>query len=173
VPARARVKLVNDDDPRGLAVALYWATLRETARNALGTAGCEIACWFKAWNPFLREAGDTLSALHASSSPDPASLAAFADVFALHLVHRYGNTADSRDAGTSPTQSKLSVVEHFIHEHIAQSIPDRGSRRAPAHESVAFRAGFQERDGASAALLSDDRKVEMGAVAALGSGVSR
>ncbi|SAK61320.1 AraC family transcriptional regulator [Caballeronia glebae] len=122
VPAWARVKLVNDDDPCGLVVALHWARLRETARNALGTTACEIPCWFKAWDPFLRDAGDTLSALHANSSPDPRCLAAFADVFALHLAHRYGLTAGTPDAATSLTHSKLSVVEHFIHEHIADNI---------------------------------------------------
>lgn len=122
VPAFARVKLVNDNDPRGLVVALDWASLRETARNALGTPTCEIPSWFKAWDPFLREAGDTLAALHASSSPNPRCLAAFAEVFALHLVHRYGHTADTSDTGTSLTQSKLTVVEGFIHEHIADNI---------------------------------------------------
>ncbi|SAK49175.1 transcriptional regulator [Caballeronia fortuita] len=143
VPAWARVELVNDDDPRGLVVALRWARLRETARHALGTTTCEIPCWFKAWDPFLREAGDTLSALHANSSPDPGCLAAFADVFALHLVHRYGHTADTRDTGTSLTQSKLSVVEHFIGEHIAQNIQieDLAAllHMSPSHFARAFK----------------------------------
>jgi transcriptional regulator GlxA family with amidase domain len=49
-------------------------------------------------------------------------LAAFAEVFALHLARRYGRNADKCDAGTSLTQPKLSVVEHFIREHIAESI---------------------------------------------------
>lgn len=122
VPAWARVELVNDNDPCGLVVALHWAKLRETARTALGTTACEIPCWFKAWDPFMREAGDTLSALHSSSSPDPGCLAAFADVFSIHLAHRYGLTADTPDAATSLTHAKLSVVEHFIHEHIADNI---------------------------------------------------
>lgn len=143
VPAWARVKLVNDDDPHGLVVALHWARLKETARNALGTPACEIPCWFKAWDPFLREAGDTLTALHASSSPDLRCLAAFADVFALHLVHRYGLTDDTRDTGTSLTQSKLSVVERFIHEHIADNIQieDLAAllHMSPSHFARAFK----------------------------------
>jgi AraC family transcriptional regulator len=142
VPAWARVKLVNDDDPPGLVVALHWASLRETAQNALGTTACEIPCWFKAWDPFLREAGDTLIALH-DSSPPPKCLAAFADVFALHLVHRYGHTASTPDAGTSLTQSKLSVVEHFVHEHIAEKIQveDLAAllHMSPSHFARAFK----------------------------------
>jgi AraC family transcriptional regulator len=122
VPAWARIELDNDDDPCGLVVALNLAKLRETARKALGTATCDIPCWFKAWDPFLREAADTLTALHVGRSPDPMCLAAFAEVFALHLARRYGRNADKCDAGTSLTQPKLSVVEHFIREHIAESI---------------------------------------------------
>ncbi|MFM0053915.1 helix-turn-helix transcriptional regulator [Caballeronia grimmiae] len=143
VPARARVKLVNDDDPRGVIVALHWARLRETAQRALGTTDCEMPCWFKAWDPFLREAGDTLTALHASSSPDPGCLDAFADVFALHLVHRYGHAADTRDAATRLTHSKLSVVERFIHEHIVDNIQieDLAAlvHMSPSHFARAFK----------------------------------
>jgi hypothetical protein len=113
-PAWARIKPNHDDDPRGLVVALNSARLRDTARKALGTAACEIPYWFKAWDPFLREAADTLTALHAGRSPEPMCLAAFADVFALHLARRYGHSTGTRDAGTRLTQSKLSVVNHFI-----------------------------------------------------------
>lgn len=143
VPAWARVKLVNDDDPRGLVVALHWDRLKETARTALGDTACDIPCWFKAWDPFLREAGSTLTALHASSSPDVGCLTAFADVFALHLMQRYGHVADTRDTGTSLTPSKLSVVEHFIHEHIADNIQieDLAAllHMSPSHFSRAFK----------------------------------
>ncbi|HEV7390617.1 MAG TPA: AraC family transcriptional regulator, partial [Burkholderiales bacterium] len=82
MPAWARIELDNDDEPCGLVVALNLAKLRETARKALGTATCDIPCWFKAWDPFLREAADTLTALHVGRSPDPMCLAAFAEVFA-------------------------------------------------------------------------------------------
>lgn len=143
VPACARVKPVNDNDPRGLVVALHWARLKETARKALGTTACEIPCWFKAWDPFLREAGDTLTALHASSWPDPSCLAAFADVFSLHLVHRYGHTANTSGAATSLRHAKLSVVEHFIHEHIADNIQieDLAAllHMSPSHFARAFK----------------------------------
>lgn len=122
VPARASVELDNDDDPCGLVVALNLSKLRETARKALGTTACNIPCWFTAWDPFLREAAVTLIALHVGGSPDPMCLTAFADVFALHLALRYGHNADKCDAGTSLSQPKLSVVEHFIREHIAESI---------------------------------------------------
>jgi AraC-like DNA-binding protein len=143
VPASARIKLDNDDDPRGLVVALNSAKLRETARKALGTTKCDIPCWFKAWDPFLREAADTLAALHAGRNPDPICLAAFGDVFALHLARRYGHNADTCDAGTSLTQPKLSVVEHFIREHIAENIPIEQLaallHMSPSHFARAFK----------------------------------
>jgi AraC-like DNA-binding protein len=122
VPGRARIELSNDDLPCGLVVALDLDRLRKTAQDALGNVSCDIPSWLKAWDPFLREAADTLTALHVGRSPDPMCLAAFADVFALHLVRRYGRNADKCDAGSSLTQPKLSVVEHFIREHIAESI---------------------------------------------------
>ncbi|SAL59772.1 AraC family transcriptional regulator [Caballeronia choica] len=122
VPASACIELDNDYGPRGFVVTLNSAKVRETARRALGTTTCNIPCWFKAWDPFLREAADTLNSLHVGRSPDPICLAAFADVFALHLACRYGHDGDTRDAGASLSQPKLSVVEHFIREHIAESI---------------------------------------------------
>jgi len=122
VPAWARTVLDNEDDPRGLVVALSSAKLMETARTSLGIMGCDIPYWFKAWDPFLREAAYTLSALYSGRSPDPICLAAFGDVIALHLACRYGRPADPRDTGTTLTHAKLSVVERFIHEHIAEHI---------------------------------------------------
>lgn len=123
VPAWARIEVDNDDDPRGLVLALNSARLRETARKGLGARTCDIPCWFTAWDPFLREAADMLAALHSGITPDPVCLAAFADVLSLHLASRYGCDADTHEVGTSLSQPKLSVVEHFIHEHIAENIP--------------------------------------------------
>jgi AraC family transcriptional regulator len=143
VPAWVRIKPNHDDDPRGLVVALNSARLRDTARKALGTAACEIPHWFAAWDPFLREAADTLTALHAGRSPEPMCLAAFADVFALHLARRYGHSTGTHDAGTRLTQSKLSAVNHFIHEHIAENIriEDLAAlvHTSPSHFARAFK----------------------------------
>lgn len=121
VPAWARIE-VDNDDPRGLVLALHSATLREAAHKARGNGTCDIPCWFTAWDPFLREAADILITLHANIGPDPMCFAAFADVISLHLACRYGRNADTREAGTSLSQSKVSVVELFIHEHIAENI---------------------------------------------------
>ena len=52
----------------------------------------------------LRESAVTLIALHVGRSPDPMCLAAFADVFALHLALRYGHNADRCDAVTTLSQ---------------------------------------------------------------------
>ncbi len=124
VPAGASIEVDNEDDPRGVVLALNSARLSETARNGLGTgAACDIPCWFTAWDPFLREAADMLTALHSGISPDPVCLAAFADVISLHLAGRYGRHADALEVGTSLSPLKLSVVDHFIHEHIAENIP--------------------------------------------------
>jgi AraC-like DNA-binding protein len=122
VPAWARIELEHDDDPRGLVIALDSARLRDTARKALGRTACNIPCWFKAWDPFLREAAGTLTVLRSGNRFDPVCLASYADVIALHLACRYGRNADMGDAGTSLSQTKLSVVERFIHEHIAENI---------------------------------------------------
>lgn len=123
VPAWARIETDNDDDPRGLVLALDSARVRKAARNGLGIGACDIPCWFTAWDPFLREAADTVTALHSGISPDPVCLDAFADVISLHLARRYGRHADEQEVGTSLSQLKLSVVEHFIHEHIAEHLP--------------------------------------------------
>lgn len=143
VPAWARIELNHDSDPRGLVIALNSARLRETARKALGITACNIPCWFKAWDPFLREAAGTLTVLRSGKSPDPVCLASFADVIALHLACRYGRNADMCDAGTSLTQPKLSVVEHFIHEHIAENIPIEHLaallHMSPSHFARAFK----------------------------------
>ncbi|CAG2161267.1 helix-turn-helix transcriptional regulator [Cupriavidus numazuensis] len=123
VPAGACVEVDDDDDPRGLVLTLNSARLRETARKGLGAGTGDIPCWFTAWDPFLREAGVMVSALHSGIRPDPVCLGAFADVISLHLASRYGRHADTHEAGTSLSQLKLSVVEHFIHEHISENIP--------------------------------------------------
>lgn len=124
VPALARIEVDNEDDPRGVVLALNSARLSEIARNGLGIGTpCDIRRWFTAWDPFLREAADMLTALHSGISPDPGCLAAFADVISLHLAGRYGRHADTREVGTSLSQLKLSVVDHFMHEHIAESLP--------------------------------------------------
>ncbi|SEJ84664.1 helix-turn-helix transcriptional regulator [Achromobacter sp. NFACC18-2] len=123
VPAWARIEMDNDDDPRGLVLALNSTRVRESAQKGLGLGTCEIPCWFTAWDPFLRETADILTALHSGISPDPVCLAAFADVISLHLARRYGRHNDANEAGTSLSQLKLSAVEHFIHEHIAENIP--------------------------------------------------
>lgn len=122
VPAWARIEVDNDVDPCGIVLALSSSKLRETARKALGTRSCDIPRWFTAWDPFLREAADMLTALHADISPNPMCLAAFADVISLHLAGRYGRDANAREVGTSLSQKNLGVVEHFIHEHIAENI---------------------------------------------------
>ncbi|MFA1687836.1 helix-turn-helix transcriptional regulator [Achromobacter dolens] len=123
VPAWARIEMDNDDDPRGFVLALNSTRVRESARTGLGLGTCDIPCWFTAWDPFLRETAGILTALHSGISPDPACLAAFAEVISLHLARRYGRDAHANEGGTRLSQLKLSVVEHFIHEHIAENIP--------------------------------------------------
>ena len=58
-------------------------------------------------------------------------------------MHRYGLTADTRDTSASLTQSKLSVVEHFIHEHVADhiQIEDLAAllHMSPSHFARAFK----------------------------------
>jgi transcriptional regulator GlxA family with amidase domain len=93
-----------------------------TSREVFGTVVREVPRWFKAWDPFLREAADTLAPLHLARIANPACLDVFADVIALHLVCHYGRRSDAHDSGTSLTAQKLTLVELFIHEHIAETI---------------------------------------------------
>jgi AraC family transcriptional regulator len=122
VPACALRTLGSAADQQGLVIALDFRLLKETSRRVFGTVVREVPRWFKAWNPFLREAADTLAPLHRSRIANPACLDVFADVIAPHLVCHYGRRSDAHDSGTSLTAQKLTLVELFIHEHIAETI---------------------------------------------------
>jgi AraC family transcriptional regulator len=122
VPACALMTPGSAADPQGLVIALDSRLLKETSRRVFGTVVREVPRWFKAWDPFLREAADTLAPLHRSRIADSACLDVFADVIALHLVCHYGRRTDAHDSGTSLTPQKLTLVELFIHEHIAETI---------------------------------------------------
>jgi AraC family transcriptional regulator len=122
VPACALRTLGSAADQQGLVIALDSRLLKETSRRVFGTVVREVPRWFKAWDPFLREAADTLAPLHRSRIANPACLDVFADVIALHLVCHYGRRSDAHDSGTSLTAQKLTLVELFIHEHIAETI---------------------------------------------------
>jgi AraC family transcriptional regulator len=121
VPACALMTLGSAADQQGLVIALDSRLLKETSRRVFGTV-VRVPRWFKAWDPFLSEAADTLAPLHRSRIADPACLDVFADVIALHLVCHYGRRTDAHDSGTSLTPQKLTLVELFIHEHIAENI---------------------------------------------------
>ncbi|PWK35335.1 AraC family transcriptional regulator [Cupriavidus plantarum] len=121
VPAWAHIETAHDDDPRGLVLAFDSVRLSETARHSFGSEPCDIPRWITAWDPFLRQAAETLSAVYAGIGPAPDCLAAFADVLALHLAGRYGR-ARTREAGARLSQTKLAVVDDFIHLHIAEYI---------------------------------------------------
>ena len=122
VPACARVVLHGDDNPQGVVIGFDSNKLSEASRKAFGTTACEVPRWIKAWDPFLSEAADTLATLYARKRPDDVCLAAFAEVIALHLACRYGRDTGAQAPRTCLTQHRFAIVEHFIHEHIAENI---------------------------------------------------
>jgi AraC-like DNA-binding protein len=143
VPACACITLDGAADLHGLVIALDSRVLKEISRKAFGMVIREVPRWFKAWDPFLREAAETLAPLHRSRIADPACLDAFADVIALHLVCRYGRRAGAPDCGTSLTQQMLANIDLFIHEHIAETIQVEQlaalAHMSPSHFARAFK----------------------------------
>lgn len=122
VPAGARITLDCEADPQGLVIALDSRLLKETSRKAFGSIVREVPRWFKAWDPFLRKAADTLAPFYHSRIVDPACLDAFADVIAFYLVCHYGRSSDVPDSGTSLTPQKLTLIELFVQEHLAETL---------------------------------------------------
>lgn len=142
VPASACIEVDDEDDPRGIVLALNLARLRETASIGYGTTTCDIPCWVTAWDPFLREVADKISTLHAGTKPDPECFVAFAAVISLHLAARYGR-AGTHEEGAALSHLKLGVVEDFIDKHIAENIPvERLAavvHMSPSHFAHAFK----------------------------------
>ncbi|TDY21850.1 AraC-like DNA-binding protein [Paraburkholderia sp. BL6665CI2N2] len=118
IPAGVQLAAVADNDPRGWVIALKPGVLGQVSQEAFGA----VPKWSKSWDPFLREAADTLGALHNADLIDAACADAFADVISVHIALRYGHCAGAVEPDMPLTRQMLTRIQAFVHENIAETI---------------------------------------------------
>ncbi|VVD31084.1 AraC-type DNA-binding protein (plasmid) [Paraburkholderia dioscoreae] len=118
IPAGAQLAIDADNDPTGWVIALKPGVLGQVSQEAFDA----VPKWSRSWDPFLREAADTLAALHHANLIDAACADAFADVISVHIALRYGHCAGAAEPETPLTRPMLTRIEAFVHEHIAETI---------------------------------------------------
>jgi len=118
IPATATLTTIAGGDPNGWLIALNSGVLGQVSQDAFGA----VPQWSTSWDPFLREAVDTLGALHDANLIDTACADAFADVISVHIALRYGHCAGAAEPDTLLTRQMLTRIQVFIHEHIAENI---------------------------------------------------
>ncbi len=118
IPTRAILTTTAGDDLNGWVIALRSGVLGQVSQEAFGA----VPKWSMSWDPFLREAVDTLGALYDADLIDAACADAFADVISAHIVLRYGHCAGAAEPDTPLTRQMLTRIQVFIHEHIAENI---------------------------------------------------
>jgi AraC family transcriptional regulator len=118
IPAGAQLARIADNDSKGWVIALRRGVLGQASQEAF----VAVPKWSRSWDPFLREAADTLSALHRVELIDAACADAFADVISVHIALYYGHCAGAAEPDTPLTRQMLSRVQAFVHEHIAETI---------------------------------------------------
>lgn len=118
VPAGAQLATVGESDPEGWVIALEPGILGQVSRETFGA----VPKWSRTWDPFLREAADTLATLHRADLIDAACADAFADVISVHIALRYGHCAGEAGRHLPLTRQMLARIQAFVHEHIAETI---------------------------------------------------
>ncbi|PZR48921.1 AraC family transcriptional regulator [Paraburkholderia fungorum] len=118
IPAGAQLATVADGDPSGWVIALKAGVLGQVSQEAFDA----VPKWSRSWDPFLREAADTLAALHHADLIDAACADAFADVISVHIALRRGHCAGAAEPDMPLTRQLLTRIEAFVHEHIAETI---------------------------------------------------
>ncbi|SOE87233.1 transcriptional regulator, AraC family [Burkholderia sp. YR290] len=119
IPAGAQLATIADNDANGWVIALKPGVLGQVSREAFGV----VPKWSKSWDPFLREAADTLDALHHHAEfIDAACADAFADVISVHIALHYGHCAGASEPDMHLTRQMLTRIDAFVHEHIAETI---------------------------------------------------
>ena len=118
IPAGAQLATIADNDPTGWVIALERGVLGQASQEAFAV----VPKWSRSWDPFLREAAETLSALHRAELIDAACADAFADVISVHIALYYGHCAGTTEPDTPLTRQMLNRVQAFVHEHIAETI---------------------------------------------------
>lgn len=118
IPTRATLATTVDSDPNGWVIALASGIFGQVSQEAF----LAVPKWSKSWDPFVREAVDTLGALHHADLVDAACADAFADVISVHIALRYGHCAGGAEPNTPLTRQMLTRIQVFVHEHIAETI---------------------------------------------------
>ncbi|MFM0624468.1 AraC family transcriptional regulator [Paraburkholderia xenovorans] len=118
IPAGAQLATIADNDPEGWVIALKPGILGQVSQEAFDA----VPKWSRSWDPFLREAADTLAALHHADLIDAACDDAFADVISVHIALRYGHCAGAAEPVMPLTRQMLTRIRAFVHEHIAETI---------------------------------------------------
>ncbi|MFM0350696.1 AraC family transcriptional regulator [Paraburkholderia sp. RL17-347-BIC-D] len=118
IPVGAQLATVADNDPNGWVIALKPGVLGRFSQVAFDA----VPKWSRFWDPFLREAADTLAALHHADLIDAACADAFADVVSVHIALRYGHCAGAAEPDMPLTRQMLTRIQAFVHEHIAETI---------------------------------------------------
>ncbi len=118
IPSAATLVTIADSDPDGWVIALKSGVLGQVSQEAFST----VPQWTTSWDSFLREAVDTLCALHSANLIDAACSDAFADVMSVHIALRFGHCAGVAEPDTPLTRQMLTRIDVFVREHIAESI---------------------------------------------------
>jgi AraC family transcriptional regulator len=118
IPAGAQLATVTDNDSTGWVIALKPGVLGQVSQEAFDA----IPKWSRSWDPFLREAADTLAALHHADLIDAVCADAFADVISVHIALRYGHCTGAAEPDMPVTRQMLTRIQAFVHEHIAEPI---------------------------------------------------
>jgi AraC family transcriptional regulator len=118
IPAGAQLATVAGNDPTGWVIALKPGVLGQVSQEAFDA----VPKWSRFWDPFLREAVDTLAALHHADLMDAACADAFADVISVHIALRYGHCVGAGELDMPLTRQMLTRIQAFVHEHIAETI---------------------------------------------------
>ncbi|HEY3600208.1 MAG TPA: helix-turn-helix domain-containing protein [Paraburkholderia sp.] len=114
----AQLAAITENDRKGWVIALKPDVLGQVSQEAFGT----VPKWSKSCDPFLREAADTLGALHNADLIDAACADAFADVISVHIALRYGHCAGAVEPDMPLTRQMLTRIQAFVHENIADTI---------------------------------------------------
>jgi AraC-like DNA-binding protein len=118
ITGAAQLATNADNDPSGWLIALRPSVLGQVSQDAFGA----LPKWSESWDPFLREAADTLSALANAALFDAACADAFADVISVHIAVRYGHCAGAIEPDMPITRQMLARIQAFVHDNIAETI---------------------------------------------------
>lgn len=116
IPVGAQLATVADSDANG------WVSTKAGQLQVSQVAFDAVPKWSRFWDPFVREAADTLAALHHADLIDAACADAFADVVSVHIALRYGHCAGAAEPDMPLTRQMLTRIQVFVHEHIAETI---------------------------------------------------